>query len=342
MAGLGCTQNIQSCEETTAMKRIATALAGACLTAALGIFAGPATADDYPARPVRLIVGMAPGGSNDTVARLVAAELSKRWPQPMIVENKPGANSTIATSELKRATPDGYTLMLVISSHVTNTLLYPNLNYTLADFAPVSLIADTPFVLVANPKFAPNNARDLISMAKARQGGIDFGTPGQGSTQHIALELFDQMAGIRMNHIPYKGGAPAQTDVIAGQIPLIFATPTQSLPFIKQHKLKALGVTSKERLPQLPDVPTLDQSGVPGYEANVWFGIIAPAGTPAQTVDYLNKQISGVIQSPEIKAKLNELGLNLLDQPPARFQQLIDSEKAKWARVISQSNIKFD
>ncbi|OWT73543.1 MULTISPECIES: tripartite tricarboxylate transporter substrate binding protein [unclassified Achromobacter] len=325
-----------------ARRRVGRVLAGLSLGVLLAGTAMVSAAADFPDKPVRLMVGMAPGGSNDTVARMVAAELSKRWPQPVIVENKPGANSTIATGELKRATPDGYTLMLVISSHVTNTLLYPNLSYTLRDFAPVSLIADTPFVLVANPKFGPDNVHDLIALAKTQQKGIDFGTPGQGSTQHISLELLDQMAGIRMNHIPYKGGAPAQTDVIGGLIPLIFATPTQSLPFIKDHKLKALGVTSAQRLPQLPNVPTLAESGVPGYEANVWFGIIAPAGTPPQTIAFLHREISRVLQEPGVRQRLTELGLTPLDESPVQFQQLIDTEKTKWTKVIQDANIKFE
>lgn len=324
------------------MKCLIHAVISGCLTAAIALPPPASAAADYPNKPVRLMVGMAPGGSNDTVARMVAAELSKSWPQPVVVENRPGANSTIATGELKRADPDGYTLMLVISSHVTNTLLYPNLSYALTDFAPVSLIADTPFVLVANPKFGPSNVPDLIRLAKAKESGIDFGTPGQGSTQHISLELFDQMAGVKMNHIPYKGGAPAQTDVIGGQIPLIFATPTQSLPFIKQQKLKALGVTSKQRLAQLPDVPTLAESGVPGYEANVWFGIIAPGNTPPQTIAFIHKEISRVMQTPAIKARLDEMGLTPLDESPAQFQQLIDNEKAKWTDVIKQSNVKVE
>ncbi|WP_144630874.1 tripartite tricarboxylate transporter substrate binding protein [Bordetella genomosp. 13] len=324
------------------MQRIARALAGACLAAGLGAASIANAADAFPDRPVRLMVGMAPGGSNDTVARLVAAELSKSWPQPMIVENKPGANSTIATNELKRAAPDGYTLMLVISSHVTNTLLYPKLNYTLQDFAPVSLIANTPFLLVANPAFQPNDVKELISKAKSQKDPIDFGTPGQGSTQHIAMELMDQMAGIKLNPIPYKGGAPAQSDLLAGQIPLIFATPTQSLPFVKQNKLKALGVTSSQRLPQLPDVPTLAESGIPGYEADVWFGIIAPAGTPPKVVDFLHKEIARVVKTPDMQAKLTELGLTPLNESPAQFQQLIDREQSKWSGVIRQSNLKLD
>ncbi len=315
------------------------ALSAACLAASAAHAADPA----YPsAKPVRLIVGMAPGGSNDTIARMVAAELSKSWPQPQVVDNKPGANSTIATAELKRSPADGYTLMLVISSHVTNTMLYPSLSYNLADFAPVALIADTPFVLVANPKFAPNNVKELIALAKAKPDSIDFGAPGAGSTQHIALELFDQMAVVRMKHIPYKGGAPAQTDVIAGQIPLIFATPTQSLPFIKQHQLKALGITSKTRLDLLHDVPTLNESGVPGYDANVWFGIIAPAATPKPVVDYLNKEITRVSTAPAFRTRLLELGLNPLGGSPAQFQSLIDSEDKKWVKVVRDANIKLD
>jgi tripartite-type tricarboxylate transporter receptor subunit TctC len=310
------------------------------LLAALCAVAPFAGAQDFPKKPVRLIVGMAPGGSNDTVARIIGTELSKTLTQPVLVENKPGANSTIATGELKRAPADGHTLMLVISSHVTNTFLFPSLSYTLTDFAPVSLIAETPFVLVANTKFAPNNVRELVAAAKSSK--IDFGTPGSGSTQHISMELMNQMAGIDMNHIPYKGGAPAQQDLLAGQIPLIFATPTQSLPFIKEHKLKPLAVTSSKRLDLLPDVPTLAESGIPGYEANVWFGIIAPAGTPAPVVAFLNSEISRIINKPEIQKRLTELGLTPIDGSPLQFQKVIDQEKGKWGEVIRKSNLKLD
>lgn len=309
---------------------------------ALTAIATSAIAQEYPTKPVRVTVGMAPGGSNDTIARLISAELSTVMGQPFVVENKPGANSTIATNELKKSSPDGYRLMLVISSHVTNTLLYSNLNYSLNDFVPISIIADTPFVLVANPAFKPNNVAELISLAKSQDKSIDFGSPGLGSTQHIAMELMDQMAGIKMNHIPYKGGAPSQTDVIGGVIPLIFATPTQSLPFIKEHKLKPLGVTSSQRISQLPDVPTLAESGIPGYEASVWFGIIAPAGTPAAIVNRLNKEIVRIVHGKEMTQRLESMGLNPVGSTPAQFQALIDNEKLKWADVIKKSNIKFE
>lgn len=304
--------------------------------------AGMAAAQDYPSKPVRVLVGMAPGGSNDTIARLVSSELSKTFGQPFVVENKPGANSIIATTEVAKAQPDGHTLMLVISSHVTNTLVYPKLNYTLADFTPISVIADTPFLLVANPGFGPDSIAELVAQAKREAGGIDFGSPGLASTQHISLELMNQMAGIKMNHVPYKGGAPAQSDVLAGVIPLIFATPTQSLPFVKEGKLKALGVSSRERLAQLPDVPTIAESGIPGYDANVWFGIVAPAGTPQPIVDRLSKEIATVVRSDAVRAKLEGLGLNPVGSSPAEFQTLLDSEEKKWSEVIRTSGLKFE
>lgn len=321
------------------MKRLSHILpAMAILASALA--AAPAQAQNYPDKPVRVVVGMAPGGSNDTIARLISAELQERLKQPFIVENKPGANSTIATAEVARVKPDGYNLMLVISSHVTNTMLYPSLNYKLDDFKPISVIADTPFVLVANTKFAPNNVAEFVAYAKSRpERAIDFGTPGMGSTQHIAMELMDQVAGTKMNAVPYKGGAPAQADLLAGVIPVIFATPTQSLPFIQSGQLKALGVTSKERLPQLPDTPTFAESGVDGYEANVWFGIIAPAQTPDDTVKLLNKEIVDIVRNEPIKSKLAEMGLNPIGSSVREFQDLLDSEQKKWANVIKSANI---
>ena len=307
---------------------------------ALGAVALVCHAQAYPTKPVRLIVGMAPGGSNDTVARMIGAELSKTFPQPVVVENKPGANSTIATAELKRATPDGYTLMLVISSHVTNMFLYPNLSYKLNDFAPVSLIAETPFLLVANPKFAPNNVRELITKAKSADSAVDFGTPGQGSTQHIAMELMDQMAGIKLNAIPYKGGAPAQTDLLAGQINLIFATPTQSMPFVKENKLKALGVTSAKRLEQLPDVPTLAESGLANFESYNWQGVIAPKGTPREIMLRLNQELNAILRQPDMREAILSQASEPVGGTPEEFAAFIKAEAAKWSAVVKTANIQ--
>ncbi|MGE4370359.1 MAG: Bug family tripartite tricarboxylate transporter substrate binding protein [Burkholderiaceae bacterium] len=322
------------------MKRLSTAL-GALALATLTTLAPATYAQDYPSKPVRITVGMAPGGSNDTIARLIGAELQERLSQPFIVENKPGANSTIATAELKNASPDGYNLMLVISSHVTNTMLYPNLNYALGDFKAVTIIADTPFVLVANPKFPPNNVGELMKYVEKSKDLVAFGTPGMGSTQHIAMELMNQMGKMEMNHIPYKGGAPAQMDLIAGVIPLIFATPTQSLPAIRAGQVKAIGVTSEKRIPQLPDVPTLAESGLPGYEANVWFGVVAPAKTPDNIIKFLNKEIVEIVKSDKVQAKLKEMGLNPVGSTSEQFQALLDNENTKWANVIKSADIKL-
>ncbi len=316
-------------------------LVQATLCAALSAITLGAHADEYPSKPVRITVGMAPGGSNDTIARLISAELSEKMGKTFVVENKPGANSTIATNELKRAKPDGYNLMLVISSHVTNTMLYPNLNYSLDDFKPVTVIAETPFVLVANPKFKPDTLKEFIDLAKSSDQKIDFGTPGLGSTQHIAMELMDQMAGIKMNHVPYKGGAPAQTDLLGGVIPVIFATPTQSLPFIEKNQLKAIAVTSKERLPQLPHVPTFNEAGLAGYDANVWFGIIAPKDTPDEIVQSLNKEITSIVKGEKIRTRLEDLGLTPIGSSTEQFRQLLEQEQAKWQEVIKKANIKF-
>lgn len=309
--------------------------------AAMSAITFNAIADEYPSKPVRITVGMAPGGSNDTIARLISSELSEKMGKTFVVENKPGANSTIATSELKRSRPDGYQLMLVISSHVTNTMLYPDLNYSLDDFKPVTLIAETPFVLVANPNFEPDTLAQFIALAKSNKQKIDFGTPGLGSTQHIAMELMDQMAGIKMNHVPYKGGAPAQTDLLGGVIPVIFATPTQSLPFIQKKQLKAIAVTSRTRLPQLPDVPTFDEAGLPGYDASVWFGIIAPKNTPDAIIQTLNKEINSIVQGDKIRKRLEDLGLTPIGSTTQAFQTLLDQEQKKWRDVIKKANIQF-
>jgi len=306
------------------------------------LFNKTAFAVQYPERPVTIVVGMAPGGANDTIARLIANELQERLGVAFLVENRPGANSTIATGQVARAKPDGYTLMLVISSHVTNALLYPDLGYVLDDFEPITVIADTPFVLVANKDFEPNDISEFVELARSMdEGSIDFGTPGMASTQHIAMELMDLVADTRMNHVPYRGGAPAQTDLLAGVIPVIFATPTQSLPYIKNGELKPLGVTSLERLEQLPDVPTFAESGLDNYEADVWFGLIAPKDTPKDIINLLSKEVNSILAQEVIQTKLQEMGLSAVGTQPDEFQQLLDQEFEKWSEVIGKADIKL-
>lgn len=308
------------------------------LGAAMLAAAGTALASGaYPSKPVRMLVGMAPGGSNDVIARLISTELSQRLGQPFVVENKAGANSTIATNETKRAEPDGYNLMIVISSHVTNPLLYKNVGYELKDFEYISVVADSSFLLVTNPQSGLNSYADI--QKASQQQPLDFGSPGLGSTQHVAMELMSQMGGIQFNHIPYRGGAPAQADLLAGVIPLIFATPAQSLATIRAGQLKPIAVTTAERIDALPDVPTLAQAGVPQYEANVWFGIVAPKGTPAEVVQLLERHIGEIVQQDNIKRRFEELGLQPQGSSSQAFSSLIDAEAAKWAEVVDKAQI---
>lgn len=307
---------------------------GACLA----VLALSASASDYPTKPVKLLVGFPPGGGTDVLARAMAAELTRSLGQQVVVENKGGANGVIATTELAKSAPDGYTLMMTISSHVTNALLYTNLTYKLKDFQPVSLIAISPFVLIANPQFAPNDIQSMIAAAKA--GDITYASPGAGSTQHLSMELLNVKAGLKMTHIPYRGGAPALTDLLGNQVPMMFMTTVQSLPYLKDKRVKALAVSTPSRTPVLPDVPTIAESGVEGYASDVWFGVIAPAGTPATVVDKLHGEIVRIVKSPEMQASLAAQGAAPVGNSPSEFAALIDDEFAKWADVIKRTGIK--
>ena len=307
---------------------------GACLA----VLTLSASASDYPTKPVKLLVGFPPGGGTDVLARAMSVELTKSLGQQVVVENKGGANGVIATTELAKSAPDGYTLMMTISSHVTNALLYTNLTYKLKDFQPVSLVATSPFVLIANPQFAPNDIQSMIAAAKA--GDITFASPGAGSTQHLSMELLNVKAGLKMTHIPYRGGAPALTDLLGNQVPMMFMTTVQSLPYLKDKRVKALAVSTPSRTPVLPDVPTIAESGVEGYASDVWFGVIAPAGTPGPVVDKLHGEIVRIVKSPEMQASLAAQGAAPVGNSPSEFAALIDDEFAKWADVIKRTGIK--
>jgi tripartite-type tricarboxylate transporter receptor subunit TctC len=304
---------------------------------------GPAAADNYPSRPLRLLVGFPPGGGTDVLARALAVDLGKAIGQTVVVENRGGANGVIATAELAKAEPDGYTLMMTISSHVTNSLLYPKLPYdTFKDFAPISLVATSPFVLVAHPSFQANTVQDLIAMAKAKPGFYNYASPGNGSTQHLSLALMNLMANIDMVHVAYKGGAPALNDLIAGQVPLMFVTTVQSLPFLQQHRLKALAISSDKRASVLPEVPTIAESGVPGYASDVWFGVIAPAATPKPVIDKLNKEIVKIFRTPEMKQKLATQGAEPIASTPEAFAKVINDESVKFADLFKKTGIKAE
>ena len=311
---------------------------GICMAATATLSSGQA----YPTKPIRVLVGFPPGGGTDMLARSMGIELSKALGQPVVIDNKGGANGVIATAELAKAAPDGHTLMMTISSHVTNVLLYPKLSYELKDFQPISLVATSPFVLLAHPAFPPNTVQELVALAKKEGRKVNFGSPGAGSTQHLSVELMDVMAGIEMTHIPYKGGAPALNDLLAGQVPLMFLTTVQSLPYLKDKRVKALAVSTAKRTPVLPDVPTIAESGVPGYESDVWFGFIAPAGTPQPIVDRLHAEIVRIVKTPEMQKNFAQQGAEAVGNTPDQFAKLIRDEHTKWAALFKRTGIKAE
>jgi tripartite-type tricarboxylate transporter receptor subunit TctC len=297
-----------------------------------------ADAENYPVRPIRILVGFAPGGAGDILTRRYANALQESLGQPVIVDNKAGANGLIATEAVAKSPPDGYTLALAINSTVTNPLLYKNIPYDIwKDLVPVSLIANTPLVLACNPHLPANNLRELIALAKAKPGEVMYGSPGNGSIIQLAMELMNSKAGITMKHVPYKGGAPAMTAVLAGEVNCSWFSIAQSLPFIQDGKLRALAVTVAS--PTLPDVPTAADAGVPGYTADTWYGYLAPAGTPPEIVDKLNAEFNRIGKTPEIRERLNALGAIPMYGTPVEFGAFMRSEAKKWGDVITSTKI---
>jgi tripartite-type tricarboxylate transporter receptor subunit TctC len=302
-----------------------------------------AWAQAYPSRPVRIIVGQAAGSGSDTVARLIGQFLSDRLGQQFVIENRPGAGGNIATEAAVRAPPDGYTLLLVNSSNTINATLYEKLNFDfIRDIAPISGLATFSFVMEVNPLVPTKTVPEFITYAKANPGKINMASAGNGSTHHVAGELFKMMAGVEMIHVPYRGSSPALTDLLAGQVQVMFDATPSSLPHIRAGKLRPLAVTTATRLEVLPGVPTVGDF-VPGYEASSWLGFGAPRNTPAAVVDRLNKEINLAISEAAIKARLVDLGgLVLPPSPPAEFGTFLASDAEKWARVIRTANIKGD
>ena len=301
-----------------------------------------AWAGDYPNRPVKIVIGFAPGGPADIVARLLGQFLSERLGQPFVIENRPGAGTTIATETVAHATPDGYTLLWTTSADEINATLYKKLNYDfIRDITPVASIDLLPLVLEVNPAFSPKSVPELIAYAKANPGKVNFATGGIGSSQHVAGELFNFMTGVKMVHVPYRGAALAVTDVIAGQVQLTFSPIPLSLGYIRAGKLRALAVTSKTRSGALPDVPTVGEF-VPGYEAIATDGLGAPKGTPPDIVELLNKTVNAALADPAIKARLESLGGVPNPMSSTQFRTFIAGETAKWAKVLKFANIKMD
>jgi len=299
-----------------------------------------AWAQTYPARPVRLIVPFAPGGGSDIFARLIGQWLSERLGQPFVIDNRPGAGSNIGTEAVVNAHPDGYTLLLVNAANAINATLYDRLNFDFArDIVPVAGLIRVPNVVVVNPSVPAKTISELIAYTKANPDKINMGSAGTGSTPHVAGELFKMMTGARMAHVPYRGVAPALTDLLGGQIQVIFATMPSSIAYIRAGTLRALAVTSTMRSQELPDVPVVSEF-VPGYEASNWYGVAVPKITSVEIVMKLNQEINAALADPKMKARLSDLGGMVLPGSPSDFERLIADETEKWAQVVRFSGAK--
>ena len=299
-----------------------------------------AWAQSYPTRPIHLIVGFPPGGGNDIVARLIGQWLSERLGQPVVIENRPGAATSIATETVVRAPPDGYTLLFVATSSAINATLYEKLNFNfIHDIAPVAGILRIPNVMVVNPSVPTKTVPEFIAYAKSNPGKINMASPGVGTSVHLSGELFKMMTGIDMVHVPYKGAAPALTDLLGGQVQVMFGTMPSSIEYIRAGRLRALAVTTATRSEALPDIPTVGEF-VPDYDVSTWYGVSVPMGTHTEVIDKLNKEINAGLTDPTLKARFADLGGTVLPGPPADFGKLIADETEKWGKVIRAANIK--
>jgi len=297
-------------------------------------------AQTYPARPARIIVGYPSGGSNDILARLMAQCLSERMGQQFVIENRPGAGSNIATEAVVRADPDGYTLLMVSTANMSNAALYDKLNYNfIRDIAPVAGVMRVPLVMEVNPSIPAKTVPEFIAYAKANTGMINFASGGIGTSIHLSGELFKMMTGIDMQHVPYRGNGPALTDLLCGQVQIMFDTMPAAIGYVRAGQLRALAVTTAMRSEALPDVPTVGEY-VPGYEASSLYGLAAPGSTPAEIVDRLNREINAALADPMMKSRLADLGGILIAGSPADFGKLIAVETEKWGKVIRTGNIK--
>ena len=303
-----------------------------------------AVAQTYPDKPVRLIVPLSAGSAVDTLARIPAQKLSEMWGQQMIVDNRVGANGIIGTEAAAKSPPDGYTLLLANDAALaTSPALYPKLPYDpLRDFAPITLAASIPVILVVNASVPVNSVKDFIDLAKTKPGQLHYASGGNGSAQHVPMEMFKQAAGIDLVHVPYKGLGPAFNDVVAGQIPVMFAGLSNVFPHIKSGRIRTLAIGSARRSSAMPDLPTMQEAGVPGFDYSAWAGFLAPAGTPAPIIQKLNADLTRVLNLPEVREKLGTLGFEISPGTPAEFGELIRREMAKVAKVVKQAGIKVD
>jgi tripartite-type tricarboxylate transporter receptor subunit TctC len=320
-----------------------------CLLAATvfaGLASGAAAADDaasYPSRPITILVGYPPGGATDIIARLVATRLSQSFGQPVIVENKPGAGSNIATEQVVRAQPDGYTLLVETIANATNMTVYKNVKYDSArDLAPIVQFMSSPSILVVSPSLKAKDLKSLIALAKAEPGRLTYASSGVGGSPHLAGELLELRAGIDMVHVPYKGATPAMMDVISGHVSMGFMTSLGALEQIQAGKLRPIAVAYARRLPELADVPTMAEAGLENFEVNSWNGLAAPAGTPEPVIRKLNQEVNRILATPEAREQLRTLGAEAVGGTPQAFADYVKAEIRKWAEVIKAAGIALD
>jgi len=313
------------------------------LAAMGGLFALTVQAQSYPSKPVRVVVPYPPGGPTDIVARVLFQQVAESTGQQFLIDNRAGAGGNIGAEAVAKAPADGYTLLIGTTAHAINMSLFKSLNYDVQkDLAPVSLLTQGPLVLVTHPQFPANSIKELIDMAKAKPGSLNFASSGNGQSTHLSAELFNSMAGIKMVHVPYKGSAPALGDVMSGQVGIMFDTTLSAMPFVKAGKLKALGVTSPQRTPAAPDVPTIAESGLPGYEVFAWNGVLVPAGTPKAIVAQLNEEIRKAMQLPQVREKFSAQGFAASWNTPDQFGVFVRNEVEKWARTVKASGATLD
>lgn len=330
---------------TTTTRRFALSAAACTALAGAGLLgSGAAMAQAYPSKPVTIVVPFAAGGTTDILARIIGQALTAELGQSVVVDNRAGAGGNIGGQAAAKATPDGHTLFMgTVGTHAINASLYKKMPFDpVKDFAPLTRVANVPNLLVANPAQPYKSVKDLIAYAKANPGKVNFGSSGNGSSIHLSGELFKSLAKVDMQHVPYKGSAPAVTDLLGNQIGIMFDNMPSAIQHVRSGKLVPLAVTTAKRSPELPSVPTIAEAGVPGYEATSWFGMFAPAGTPAPVLAKLNAAIVKVLAQPDVKKKINEQGAEVYSETPEQFAAFIQAESVKWGKVVKESGASLD
>ena len=327
------------------LQRIATSASIAALVYATALIfpTTPAHAQAFPNRVVRVVVPFSPGGAVDGPMRIIAQELSKRWGQQVVIDNRPGAGATIGSESVARAAPDGYTLLLASQTNAISATLYPKLSFDpIEDFAPIALMGREPGVLVVHPSLPVETFKDFVAYAKARPGQVNYASSGNGSGQHLFMAMLASMAGMKLTHVPYKGSGQATADLLGGQVPVSIPGTAGMVGHIKAGKLRPLAVTGARRAPQLPDVPTLAEAGIGGYEAYIWMGLMAPKGTPTALIDQLNRDVAAVLETPEVRAYMASAGMEIVGSTPGEFGAFFRAERERWARTIRETGARAD